>query len=167
MQCPICNNETLVEGETCDVGFGKSNGVKIGPDYCEFCEYVEAGLNLTPSFDHYQKCWELQIDPNPPIPVCVIGEIDQKYIPYFLEQNEAYGNCYNQCLTLTERFPNLKIVMGTYVDLMWGPREHFWCTDKEIIVDPTESQFPLQSKIYHPERYVSRELLLDKINNVF
>ena len=67
MQCPICNNETLVEGETCDVGFGESNGVKIGPDYCEFCEYVEAGLNLTPSFDHYQKCWELQIDPNPPV----------------------------------------------------------------------------------------------------
>lgn len=163
MFCPICNNQTLIEGEVCDVGFGYDCGVKIGPDHCEFCEYVEAGSDLTPSFEHYEKCWELQIDPNPPVPVCSVGEIDPKYLPFFLNQEEAYGNCHEQCLKLAEAFPNLKIVMGSYFDWAWGSRDHFWCVDGETIIDPTVSQFPSPSGIYKPSRYVSKEVLMERL----
>lgn len=161
--CPICNNdEGFEEGEKVDVGWGSgAYGVKVGPDYCQVCGYVEGELN----FDHFQKCWELQIDPYPSQPISKLGEFNPKYQAYFMDKKEAYGDCYNQCIKMVKAFPELRIVYGQYIDWVWGGREHFWCVDKnDVIVDPTGSQFPSQSKIYLPRKYVSIEELEFRLN---
>ena len=43
VNCPICNNDELIEGEMIDVGFGSHNGIKGGPDHCPICLYIEQG----------------------------------------------------------------------------------------------------------------------------
>lgn len=164
--CHICNNDCLIEGERCDVGFGYHCGVQIEPDYCPMCSYVQSSSYYEPdvSIEQYEKCWELQIDPNPPVPICTIGVVDEKYKSFFLDQEEAYGNCHHQCLKMIEQFPELKIVKGHYIDLVWGTREHFWCVDGEIIVDPTKSQFPCSNGLYVPISYISKEKLKNALN---
>lgn len=161
--CPICNNdEGFEEGEKVDVGWGSgAYGVKAGPDRCLICGYVENELN----FDHFQKCWELQIDPYPPQPISRLGEFDPKYQAYFMDKQDAYGNCHYQCIKMKKAFPELRIVYGDYMDLYWGPREHFWCVDEnDTIVDPTGIQFPSQSKIYSSRRYISVDELESRLN---
>lgn len=152
--CPICNNNTLIEGEKVDVGFGTDKGVQVGPDICEFCRYVEREHD----FSHYEKCWELQIDPHPPIPECKTGKYDKKYEDYFLNEVDALGSCYSQCVVMAKAFPELRIVYGSYVDWIWGDREHFWCIDENnVIVDPTKCQFPTRSDHYRPKRFTTIE----------
>lgn len=144
--CPVCNNDSLEEGEYVDVGFGINCGVKCSPDHCYFCEYIEPSIHNT--FDlpisHFEKCWELQVYPHPPIPKSEKGTVEEKYLPFFEKEYEkAYGNCYKQCMKLAEVFPNLKIIQGTVLDICWGERDHFWCVDENnIIIDPTKIQFP-------------------------
>lgn len=161
MFCPVCGNDCLIEGERCDVGFGYHMGVKVEPDFCPMCFYVEPSSYYESdfTFEQFEKCWELQIEPVPPIPICSVGVVKEEYKSFFLDQEEAYGNCYHQCLKMVEQFPELKIVDGYYIDLIWGPRNHFWCVDGEIIVDPTKSQFPFSNGMYSPKSYISKEKL--------
>lgn len=55
----------------------------------------------------------------------------------------AYGKCAEATLAMEERFPELTRTRGYYLDLFWGPREHWWLVDQQgRIVDPTCLQFP-------------------------
>ena len=172
MECPVCDNDTLVEGERVDVGWVEANGIKSGPDSCEFCGYVEQGPNdpVIPSLFHFRTCWTYQLDPFPPIPEVKKGVFDDKYLPFFLETEAAYGKCSRQCLVLAKQFPELKIVYGAYLDVLWGARGHFWCTCDTIIVDPTASQFPSRgSGLYTARCYVALDTLkrlLNPISNI-
>ena len=166
--CPICNNDTLEEGEFCDVGVGY---VKCGPDHCYFCDYIEPSSHhpFDLGFSHYIKCWELQIYPHAPEAKSIRGEVNEKYLPYFkTKYEEAFGHCYHACLELTEKFPELKIVQGTVHSDM-GLRDHYWCLDENnIIVDPTACQF--QMIAYLSGRCVAREKLIEQLqytNNFF
>jgi hypothetical protein len=56
---------------------------------------------------------------------------------------ELRGTCHEAAESLVEADHSLALVRGWYIDVVWGPREHWWCTrtDGEI-VDPTVEQFP-------------------------
>jgi len=163
MLCPICNNDYLIEGEQVDVGPGY---VKCGPDHCEFCEYVECGCIDELSFSHFEKCWELQIYPHPPIVTSKRWAVNVKYKKWISENvKEAYGNCHRMCLEMVGQFPELRIIMGSYFCPLWGFRAHFWCiTEDNIIVDPTISQFPSNGMGWYLDGVViSSESLLKKL----
>lgn len=58
--CPVCNNETLVEGDWGDY-------CKVQPDTCDNCGYMEGnGSPQYPgNYEFVKKCWELQVSPYP------------------------------------------------------------------------------------------------------
>lgn len=58
-------------------------------------------------------------------------------------QDTGYGQCAAVTLMMVAKFPELMRVRGHYLDVVWGPREHWWCvTSDGKIVDPTAAQFP-------------------------
>ena len=57
--CPVCNNETLIEGDRVYIDLGHS--VQVDPDHCDFCGYIQPrtvadfiDIEIT------RKCWQLQ-----------------------------------------------------------------------------------------------------------
>ena len=60
--CPVCNNQTLHDGEYVDVGVGH---VQCSPDFCPTCGYAQPSPHRDEpyTYDQMRKLWEMQIDP--------------------------------------------------------------------------------------------------------
>lgn len=55
--CPICENKTLIRGDTVDF-------TQVDPDHCEWCGYLQPrDKRQAKELSHLTKCWELQVDP--------------------------------------------------------------------------------------------------------
>jgi hypothetical protein len=164
LTCPVCrDSEAFSEGERVDVGFGLSMGVKAGPDHCERCGYVEQGPDPTdPPIEYFRDCWARGVDPQPVFPPMVAGKIPPRYAVWIAAnvEGDGYGKCRETCARMVQEFPELTRVHGTYVDLIWGFRSHFWCVaETGLIVDPTAAQFPSKGAGgYLPRRYYPPEL---------
>jgi hypothetical protein len=73
--------------------------------------------------------------------------MENKYAAWIRDNYPTREDALMACSNATERmvvaFPELTRVRGHYHDLLWGPREHWWCTTPEgEVVDPTVAQFP-------------------------
>ena len=56
---------------------------------------------------------------------------------------QSLGLCKTHCESMMLVFPELKIVRGHYICMIWGEREHWWLLDEDgAVVDPTAQQFP-------------------------
>ena len=64
MICPVCNNDTLEEGEYVHNGVGL---MQCSPNLCQNCGYVQAlpyaDLQNDLPQSYFEKCWELQVWP--------------------------------------------------------------------------------------------------------
>lgn len=67
-----------------------------------------------------------------------------------LATGSPYGRCDEWTREMQLAFPELRRERGHYLDVIWGPREHWWLIDDAIadddaggdVVDPTAEQFP-------------------------
>lgn len=129
-----------------DVGFGISYGVKVGPDSCSRCGFIEAGPDPTDKpLSHYIDCWKRGVDPHPPCPEMVRATLKPEYATWIRDhvEGDGYGKCRQVSGMMALVFPELKRVYGTYYCWIWGPRNHFWLvTAENHVVDPTAMQFP-------------------------
>lgn len=143
-RCPVCSSADLAEGERVDVGFGAHMGVKVGPDFCGRCGYVEQGPDPSDKpIEFYRQRWLSCKLPEPP-KVGFARPLPEKYREWVdAHVKDTYGTCRETCRDMVGAFPELKRVYGHYYCFVWGERTHFWCVDPEgAIVDPTSSQFP-------------------------
>jgi hypothetical protein len=151
MICPVCKNDTLIEGDRVDVGFGEHMGMKCGPDHCETCGFVEQGPDpLDPPIEHFIHCWNNHIDPWPKPPDMISNVPLSPDHAEWIKTNvlkDGYGECREVCAKMIAAFPGLRRVYGTYSCLIWGMRYHFWCiNDQNHVIDPTAAQFPSKGK---------------------
>lgn len=157
--CPVCNNDTLEPGEIVDVGFGPRCGPKCSPDYCSTCGYTEQGPDPDDlPFEHFKKCWELQVDPfPPPHPEVLHGPVDARYGDWITwnVEGSGYGKCERYSAEMALAFPELRRVYGFYYCLVWGQREHFFLVDENNnVVDPTVAQFPSKGGPYIIKKFM-------------
>jgi hypothetical protein len=149
--CPVCDSaEFYIEGEYVDIGVGYQ---KCSPDMCDQCGYIESnGKKNQLPFEYYKERWDTKIDPIAEYPKLRTGPLPEKYRTWMDQHVEKpYGNCQEYTRQMKQVFPGLQTVYGTYLDLVWGQRHHFFLYDPELdnlVVDPTESQFPGRTGIY-------------------
>ena len=63
----------------------------------------------------------------------------------WIEKNviDPLGECQKYSELMSANFPELKLVRGYYICIIWGSREHWWLQDENgNVIDPTASQFP-------------------------
>jgi hypothetical protein len=72
-----------------------------------------------------------------------LGPRKEDLMPLTPRRPELRGTCEKAAKALAQKDPSLAVLSGWYIDTIWGPQEHWWCTrtDGEI-VDPTVEQFP-------------------------
>jgi len=60
-----------------------------------------------------------------------------------LDQQSASGQCFDVCIEMKKKFPELRFAKGFYNDAKAGWRGHWWLkTASGEIIDPTAIQFP-------------------------
>jgi hypothetical protein len=72
-----------------------------------------------------------------------MSKYDDHIKEYLAKVGSPYGKCREAAKEMKEAFPELTIVRGFIIDMLWGERNHWWLVDTEgKIVDPTKTQFP-------------------------
>lgn len=159
--CPVCGSPDLEPGERCDVGFGMSMSVQIGPDHCYTCGYIQQGSNPDDkSIEYYKACWEKGLPPHAvPLPA-KHRELHSRHQEWITQNvsGSGYGKCLETSYLMLQEFPDLRLVSGHYYDACWGERSHFWLVDPEdYIIDPTAAQFPTKGNGAYVGRLVAPE----------
>ena len=73
--------------------------------------------------------------------------IYQQWIADNVPASDVYGQCAKWCERMRDVFAELELRAGYYMDVAWGPRQHWWLQAPDgSIVDPTASQFPTKGK---------------------